>query len=237
MPRHRKFWGWGYEGEGPDAAQAAGIARALAKRFGLAHLDLAPEPRLEDLSLRKPRVAPPASAGEFCSTSLRDRASHTYGKSYRDSVRGARGEFSHPPDFVAFPRSEEEIVAILDWCSGAGVAAIPYGGGSSVVGGVEANLGSAYRGAVSIDMGRLNRVLEVGGTLVIGTPDHDALAWRIIGGVYQWVLPFASRDEHITQYTRYRLTEELAQTGFAIVGYRYIAGGEMIMECVKREDN
>ncbi len=189
MPRHRKFWGWGYEGEGPDAAQAAGIARALAKRFGLAHLDLAPEPRLEDLSLRKPRVAPPASAGKFCSTSLRDRASHTYGKSYRDTIRGARGEFSHPPDFVAFPRSEEEIVAILDWCSGAGVAAIPYGGGSSVVGGVEANLGSAYRGAVSIDMGRLNRVLEV---------DRESRAARIQAGIFGPALEDALRPRGLT---------------------------------------
>ena len=189
MPRCRKFWGWGYEGEGPDAAQTTGIARALAKRFGVARLDVAPEPRLKDLSLRRPRVVPPASAVEFCSTSLRDRASHTYGKSYRDCVRGARGEFSHPPDFVAFPRGEEEIVAILDWCSGARVAAIPYGGGSSVVGGVEANLGSAYRGAVSIDMGRLNRVLEV---------DRESRAARIQAGIFGPALEDALRPLGLT---------------------------------------
>ena len=83
----------------------------------------------------------------------------------------------------------------------------------------------------------MNRVLAIDGTLVIGTSDHSTLAWRIIGRAYQMVLPYAYRDEHMTQYTRFRLTEELAQSGFAVVRYRYIAGGELIMECVKREDN
>ncbi len=189
MPKHRKFWGWGYEGEGPDEAQSTGIAQTLAKRFGMAGLDVAPEPRLEDLNLRAPRVAAPDSAAEFCSTSARDRASHTYGKSYRDSVRGARGEFPHPPDFVAFPRNEEEVVAILDWCSDAGAAAIPYGGGSSVVGGVETNPGSAYRGVVSIDLGRLDRVLEV---------DRESRAAHIQAGIFGPALEDALRPQGLT---------------------------------------
>jgi dolichol-phosphate mannosyltransferase len=82
----------------------------------------------------------------------------------------------------------------------------------------------------------MNRVLEIDGTLVISTPDYGTLAWRIIERIYQWVLPYAYGDEHITHYSRYRLTEELAQVGFAIVGYRYIGWGELIMECVKREN-
>ena len=50
-------------------------------------------------------------------------------------VRAARGSFEHPPDQVAFPRDEGEVVAVLDWCDAAKVAVVPYGGGSSVAGG------------------------------------------------------------------------------------------------------
>lgn len=81
----------------------------------------------------------------------------------------------------------------------------------------------------------MNRVLELGGTLVVGTPDYGRLAWRLTEAIYKLVLPYAYGDEHITHYTRYRLTEELAQAGFAIVGYRYIMGGELILQCAKRE--
>jgi dolichol-phosphate mannosyltransferase len=82
----------------------------------------------------------------------------------------------------------------------------------------------------------MNRVLSPGGTLVIGTPDYGRAAWRIIEWLYKKLLPYAYGDDHITHYTRYRLTEELASAGFAILRYRYILGGELIMHCVKREE-
>ena len=66
-----------------------------------------------------------------------DRATHTYGKSYPDYLDIFDGNFTNAPDFVAYPRNEAEIVAVLDWATGARVAVIPFGGGSSVVGVVE----------------------------------------------------------------------------------------------------
>ena len=102
-------------------------------------------PRIEDVELRPPRLEPPGTLAAICSGSTFDRASHTYGKSYRDVVRGARGVFEHPPDLVAFPRDEEDVASILDWCASADAAAIPYGGGSSVVGGVEPRVGDRAR--------------------------------------------------------------------------------------------
>jgi alkyldihydroxyacetonephosphate synthase len=185
----RKFWGWGCDGEGPDAEQAAGIGRALAARFDVQDLELAPEPRIEDVVLREPRVAPPDSLAEICSTSAYDRAGHTYGKSYRDVVRGARGQFDHPPDFVAFPNGEQDVVALLDWCTDSKVAAIAYGGGSSVCGGVEPRVGEAWRGAVSIDLGRLDRVLEI---------DRTSRAARIQAGILGPALEDALRPEGLT---------------------------------------
>jgi alkyldihydroxyacetonephosphate synthase len=161
MSVRRKFWGWGLEGAGPDAQQAEGIGRTLAARFGTPELRVAPEPRLEQIALRAPRVAAPGALSAILSAAPYDRASHTYGKSFRDVVRGARGEFGNPPDLVAFPCHEADVVALLDWCASARLAAIPYGGGSSVVGGVEAPASGDWRGAVSIDLGRLGRVLEI----------------------------------------------------------------------------
>ena len=95
-------------------------------------------------------------------------------------MRGFRGELPAPPDVVAFPRDEGDVVALLDWCAGANVAAIPYGGGSSVVGGVEAGLvDDSYSGVACIDLTRLDRVVEV---------DTLSRAARIQGGALGPVL-------------------------------------------------
>jgi dolichol-phosphate mannosyltransferase len=82
----------------------------------------------------------------------------------------------------------------------------------------------------------LNRVLRPGGTLVIGTPDYDRVQWRVIEWFYKRLMPMGYGDDHITHYTRYSLTEELATAGFGIQEYKYILGGELIMKCVKREE-
>jgi alkyldihydroxyacetonephosphate synthase len=159
--RRRKFWGWGYEDEGPTPEQQERIAQLLAARLGVAVPRAERPPRLEELTLRPPRLTVPAALAAFCSTAPYDRAGHTYGKSFRDVVRGFRRDFANPPDVVAFPPDEGAVVALLDWCAKASAAAIPYGGGSSVVGGVEAP--PAARGVVSIDLGHLDRVLEIDG--------------------------------------------------------------------------
>jgi alkyldihydroxyacetonephosphate synthase len=90
-----------------------------------------------------------------------DRLAHAQGKAYRDVVRGFRGEFPNPPDLVAYPESPEDVDLLLNYCADEGAAAIPYGGGTSVVGGVEARVGDQYKGVVTIDLRRMDRVLEV----------------------------------------------------------------------------
>jgi alkyldihydroxyacetonephosphate synthase len=172
-PRKRKFWGWGWEDAGPTPDQEAGIARTLSQRFG-APIELAAPPRVDEIALRAPRVAPPEALRSFCSDAPYDRLGHTYGKGFRDVVRALRRRFDAAPDWVAFPRDEADVAAVLDWCTSARVACIPYGGGSSVVGGVEARVGDGYAGVVSLDLGRLDRVLEI---------DRASRAARIQGGV------------------------------------------------------
>ena len=101
---------------------------------------------------------PPASLAAICRSDPYERAAHAYGKSYRDVVRAFRGRFENPPDVVAHPADEAELERVLAWCEEAGAAAIPFGGGTSVVGGVEP---PAERATVSIDLKAMDRVLEV----------------------------------------------------------------------------
>jgi alkyldihydroxyacetonephosphate synthase len=113
---------------------------------------------LERVDLPEPRLTPPAPLASICSTDTRDRVTHAYGRSYRDVVRAFRGRFENPPDVVARPSDEADVERVLAWCEQAGAAAIPFGGGTSVVGGVEP---PGDRPAVTVDLCRLDRVLEV----------------------------------------------------------------------------
>ena len=157
--RRRKFWGWGYEDQQPSAAEVEEAGRGAREHLGFGPADVEPPPRLEDVELPPPRIRPPASLAHICSIDPYERASHAYGKAYRDLVRAFRGRFDHPPDVVAHPRDEGELERVLAWCVDAGAAAIPFGGGTSVVGGVEPRV--PHDAVVTIDLKRMNRVLEV----------------------------------------------------------------------------
>jgi alkyldihydroxyacetonephosphate synthase len=172
--RRRKFWGWGYEDQHPDAGQQARIGERVAKRFGLGPLSITPPPREDELKLRPSRIKAPAPLAEIVSLSTYDRAAHSYGRGYRDVVRAFRRYYPNPFDAVAFPRDEAELVRLLEWCDKERIAATPYGGGSSVVGGVEPPPDGGWRGSVSIDLTRLDQVVEV---------DRTSRAARIQGGV------------------------------------------------------
>jgi FAD/FMN-containing dehydrogenase len=169
----RKFWGWGLEGEGLTAGEVEQLGAVFAERLGTGGLRVQEPPRVEELDLRTPRLTAPAALEPAFSTDPYDRAAHTYGRSFRDLVRAFRRDYAHAPDLVAFPRGEDELVSVLEWCSDAGVAAIPFGGGSSVAGGVEPDIGDGYRGAVSVDLRHLQGVLEV---------DRTSRAARIAAG-------------------------------------------------------
>ena len=126
---------------------------------------------LQDVRLAPARLDPPAALASICRSDPYERALHSYGRAYRDVVRAFRGRFDHPPDVVAHPRDERELEQVLEWCAGAGAAAIPFGGGTSVVGGVEPRVPQAA--AVSIDLKAMDRVLEV---------DRESRAARIQAG-------------------------------------------------------
>jgi alkyldihydroxyacetonephosphate synthase len=185
----RKIWGWGLEGEGLTAAEIEQVAGTFAGRWQVDAGGVLEPPRVDELELRAPRLAPPASLAAAFSAEPYDRAAHTYGRSFRDLVRAFRRDYAHAPDLVAFPRGEGELVSVLEWCSDAGAAAIPFGGGSSVVGGVEPDVGEGYRGTVSVDLRHLQGVLEI---------DPASRAARIAGGTLGPVLEAQLKPHGLT---------------------------------------
>ena len=171
--RPLRFWGWGYADEDLSDAEVkllSGMAAVLSDS-GLTAVD---PPQLGDFELPQPRIQLPDNLSDITSTFEYDRLVHTYGTSYPDMLRMCLRQVPNTPDAVAYPRNEQDIADLLDWCSDHDVAVVPYGGGTSVCGGVEADVGDAYQGAISLDLQRLNRVLEI---------DRTSRAARIEAGI------------------------------------------------------
>ncbi|MEU1408178.1 FAD-binding oxidoreductase [Streptomyces sp. NPDC005728] len=152
----RSWWGWGAVDKALSDAECAALGQLVP---GAADTPR-PVPEVSAPALPKVRVEPPAALAPLMSAAPRDRASHTYGKAYRDVIRALSGDLAAAPDQVARPRTEQHVVDLLDWATGAGVAVVPYGAGSSVVGGVEYR-GDSHRGVVSLDLSALDQVLEI----------------------------------------------------------------------------
>jgi alkyldihydroxyacetonephosphate synthase len=156
MSARRAWWGWGFEDRKLDpAALAATVRDVLGFPVGAVEEPVA----LESIVLREPRIQVPGGAP--WSVDPRDRVEHAYGRSFPDTVRAFRGRMDHPPDGVAFARSEDDIEMVLDWAAREDVAVIPFGGGTSVVGGVEPRVPGDRMGTVSLDLSALDAVAEV----------------------------------------------------------------------------
>src|SRR3974377_399089 len=176
MPeKRRSFYGWGFEGDAISARELGWLELPWSEPLGVDNFDPVSMPAESEISLRAPRTALPATLKQFCTSDKYDRLLHCYGRSVHDLARMIlRRDFSNTPDGVAYPRNEDEIRAILDWCGANDLAAIPFGGGSSVVGGVNPPADARYRGTGTIDLKLFDRVLEI---------DGASQAARVQGGV------------------------------------------------------
>jgi len=161
VARRLKHWGWGYEDEEPSHEERRSAAAAISAHLGFGSAEPERPVSLADVELPPVRLRPPSALAPLCSSEPYERALHAYGRSYRDVVRAFGGRFEHPPDVVAHPREESDVAALLDWAGEANAAVVPFGGGTSVVGGVEAPLDGTHAGVLTIDLKGLDRVLEL----------------------------------------------------------------------------
>jgi alkyldihydroxyacetonephosphate synthase len=164
-----RFNGWGLARQGFDmCGRDAEVWRFVRESLGVASLPDTPATPLEALSM--PDVALTSEDLEALrnltspsrvETDRFERAFHALGKSYHDLLRIRAGTLAAAPDAVVYPKGHDEVVALLAACAERRLAVVPFGGGSSVVGGVEARRGADHAGLVTLDLTRMDRLLDL----------------------------------------------------------------------------
>ena len=183
-----RWWGWGEDGRSPGLPP--GAKALLEDELGLDRALSTPPVELTEVKLPEARLPGPALerlgaavGAEHVLEDRETRVKHAAGKSYPDLVRIRAGQASSAPDAVIMPGSAAEVGAVLEACSEARVAVVPFGGGTSVVGGVEP-LREGFAGIVSLDLARLDRLVGVDRRSLTATLDAGATgpaAERLLG--------------------------------------------------------
>jgi alkyldihydroxyacetonephosphate synthase len=172
-----RWWGWG------DPARPPGLP-AHALSFLAEEVGVAERPR-PAVALEAVRLSPPA-LGASALGALRDvvgpdglrddheaRVGHAAGRGYPDLVRLRAGEPDGAPDAVAYPAGHDQVRALLALCERSSIAVVPFGGGTSVVGGVSPLRGE-HQGVIALDTGRLGELIAL---------DHDSMTARVGAGM------------------------------------------------------
>jgi alkyldihydroxyacetonephosphate synthase len=177
-----KWWGWGHDGVEFTHQDKPALAPFIADKIGVdVRVKGAAPVRFEELRIEEPRLPAGLRAdleravGErFVSTDRLDRVVHGRGKSLRDLIRQRHGDLPRLPDVVVRPGDEQEVTATVQAALAADAVLIPFGGGSSISGSLQAP-DSETRPVISVDLERLDRVLEI---------DRDSRLARVQAGVF-----------------------------------------------------
>jgi alkyldihydroxyacetonephosphate synthase len=167
--KHMKWWGWGVDGVAFEHEDKPGFAPFILENLAL-DLHTAPvvgQPSFDAVTVEKSLAAAPLLktlsgivGEEFVTTDKMERVVHAYGKSIRDLLRIRANQIERTPDVVVYPNSEGEIQQIVDVAVKTNAVIIPFGGGSNIGGSLEP-LRTEKRVVISLDMGRMNQVLEI----------------------------------------------------------------------------
>jgi alkyldihydroxyacetonephosphate synthase len=148
---------WNGWGDPDQAATLPGPVRdLLAQLLGIDPDRTRPPVAADRIQLREPALPKDflAAVGTSLEFDATERLRHTRGKSTVDLLRMRLGDGSDAPDAVLRPGSHDEVLAILTAATVARVAVVPFGGGTSVVGGL-APVRDGYAGVVALDLARL----------------------------------------------------------------------------------
>lgn len=168
VDRSKIQWnGWGLAGYKNPLVARDDVWAWLAAELGMPSLLATPARPLEDIALPPTRLAPSARtafAAIIGAERVRDdnyeRAFHALGRSYHDLLRVRAGDLSTAPDAVLYPRGQDEVLSLLAFASENAIAVVPFGGGTSVVGGVTGTP-SCFKSVVTLDLSGMDRVIDI----------------------------------------------------------------------------
>jgi len=165
MSDNQRWWGWGTLDETYDLSNRPRFGPFLGHELRLTGEERGQCAQLEGFDLPESRLSAETRAAmaeivgpELISTALKDRVSHSVGKSYPDLIRLRLGHLERAPDVVIWPDSEEQLSALIELAVRNRWSIVPYGGGSSVTGGIEA---FGENPTMCLDLARLNQVLSI----------------------------------------------------------------------------
>lgn len=177
IDRSKISWnGWGWAAHKDALAGREDVWTWLAGELGMPSLLATPPRDIADVTLPATRLPIDTRAklvAMLGQDRVRDdnyeRAFHALGRSYHDLLKLRAGELSTAPDAVLYPRGTDEVIALLAFAAENDVAVVPYGGGTSVVGAVNADRGK-FHSVVTLDLSGMDRLIE------IDTTSHTATA-------------------------------------------------------------
>jgi alkyldihydroxyacetonephosphate synthase len=187
--------GWGWAAHKDDAGTNEAVWTWLAGELGMPALLATPARALEESALPasrldqdERRVLTTVVGADRVREDAYERAFHARGRSYHDLLYLRAGEFPALPDAVVYPRSTEEVLSVLALATERGIAVVPYGGGTSVVGAVTAAQGS-FKAVLTLDLSGMDRVLDI---------DTVSLTATAEAGIYGPALEKALKAKNFT---------------------------------------
>lgn len=165
---HMKWWGWGVEGVAFHHEDKPAFAPFVRSVIEL-DVDVPPMKPMDfsELPIPEPRIGAQllaelteAVGADQVTTDGLERIVHTYGKGLRDLVRLRSADIPRLPDVVVYPADEAQVQLVVDRAVAADAVLIPFGGGSNIAGSLEAPA-EETRPVISLDLGRLNQVLDI----------------------------------------------------------------------------
>jgi alkyldihydroxyacetonephosphate synthase len=187
--------GWGWTAHKDRLAENELFWSWLATELGMPALLATPSRPLESITIppsrltteHRARFVEILGAERVCDDAF-ERAFHALGRSYHDLIRLRAGDLSSVPDAVLFPRTTEEVRATLAAAGEGGVAVVPYGGGTSVVGAVAADPGK-FKSVVTLNMSEMDRVIDI---------DAQSMTATFEAGIYGPALEKALQAKGLT---------------------------------------
>jgi alkyldihydroxyacetonephosphate synthase len=161
-------WGWKHESFEMSEARREALVQTLSARLGVTLTPLPAAVPISAVELPPTRLSEGARAAlehavgkERVMLDAPERAYHAAGKSLADILRIRAGKLERAPDAVVYPTSAEEVARVLAVAREHALAVVPFGGGTSVVGGVDPILPAAKRAVIALDTTRLDKLLDI----------------------------------------------------------------------------